>query len=530
MKKKIIEKISQTEINEAKVANLPTRPNSTGLYKSTTTTPQKLKEHMDALPMLAIEKLNELIELFDEATIADYIYFFQPGADEENVKSLRDMINLIYSDENFPYFEVVKDIAIALGASRGRGEKSAIFNDLVNNLALGEYSSVHGKSSTNFKDISIPKTIYYKATRYATEYDGKYDFEALQFTTDPTDALGVVGKVYSYMDPYGNKRYTLWLDHHTKLGENETVNEASLDDRIWNSIILEALINGGKKFSLAEGKASVVFGEDSVTNGHAAFAAGQFSIASADHAVAIGGKSIARGKYAVALGNNCKATGMNTFATGEKADATGYAAVALGGECNVASGNYGIASGSHSVASAYMSRAIGIRCEASGPSSIAVGTDAKASGFHSLAIGLKAEAKDNSSVAIGRKCQATGFASFAAGIGAKANGQRSVSIGWNTIAANDCQTVLGSYNNVDSDKNAIFMVGIGTTEENRRNGLVVRKDGRVSVGADPTSEMDVVTKQYFDKTIGDINSTLLNIIAQQNAIIAKQNELLGGNA
>ena len=530
--------------------------------------------------------------------------------------------------------------------------RSEIFNDYTNNTALGAFSSVHGKSSTRFESIPLPEVIYYKASRYATEYDGKYDFEQIQFTTDSTDAIGIVDKVYSYKDPYGNKRYTLWQDHYYKLGENETVNEVSPDDRIWNTILLEALKNGGSKFSLADGRASAVFGEDSVASGRSSFAAGQHSIASGDYAVAMGYQSVARSKHAVALGNTCKATGMNSFATGEKAEATGYASVALGGECNVASGNYSIASGSHSVGSGHMSRAIGIRCEASGDYALVFGTDAKATEWNAIAIGLKAEALGHNSLALGRftkavaefqtvvgranvpiddkiatfivgvgsddanrknglivyvngcvglgsifplsdehatskyyvdklyeaaknyadtkfieldnigtnnkalrntgalvvgnqseangnyayvlgyQClsnggkgsvamcrgsQALGETAFAAGYNAEASGRHSVAIGRYAKATEQSQVAVGEFNAVEND--AAFMVGIGNAEQNRRNGLVVHKDGRTSVGADPTSEMDVVTKRYYDNKINDLQNQINTLTELINSLV-----------
>ncbi len=58
----MIEIIKNTDINASKMANVPTRPNSNGQYGSTAFTPELLKERIDALPMLAILKINEIIE------------------------------------------------------------------------------------------------------------------------------------------------------------------------------------------------------------------------------------------------------------------------------------------------------------------------------------------------------------------------------------------------------------------------------------------------------------------------------------
>jgi hypothetical protein len=58
----MIEKIKQTEIDSKKISNLPTRPNSAGLYGDKPFSANDLKGRMDALSLLAIDKLNEIIE------------------------------------------------------------------------------------------------------------------------------------------------------------------------------------------------------------------------------------------------------------------------------------------------------------------------------------------------------------------------------------------------------------------------------------------------------------------------------------
>ena len=84
------------------------------------------------------------------------------------------------------------------------------------------------------------------------------------------------------------------------------------------------------------------------------------------------------------------------------------------------------------------------------------------------------------------------------------------------------QFVFGTYNTPVSD--AKLVVGIGSSDANRNNGLVVRRDGRVTAGADPVNNMDLTTKQYVDalktriKTLEDIinNITTLGITKDDN--------------
>lgn len=58
----MIEKIKETEINAGKIANLPTRPNSEGAYGSKKFTAEELKARYDVLPLLAITKINEIVD------------------------------------------------------------------------------------------------------------------------------------------------------------------------------------------------------------------------------------------------------------------------------------------------------------------------------------------------------------------------------------------------------------------------------------------------------------------------------------
>lgn len=52
-----------------------------------------------------------------------------------------------------------------------------------------------------------------------------------------------------------------------------------------------------------------------------------------------------------------------------------------------------------------------------------------------------------------------------------------------------------------------------------------------NVQIDPAGEIpDLATKEYVDIKIGDIDTALDNIIAQQESIIAIQNALIGGES
>lgn len=75
-------------------------------------------------------------------------------------------------------------------------------------------------------------------------------------------------------------------------------------------------------------------------------------------------------------------------------------------------------------------------------------------------------------------------------IGAKATGPHSAAFGFETVANSDYETVVGKHNVSRTD--ALFQVGNGTDENNRKDAFVVYKDGRAEVDGAPTSEKGVI--------------------------------------
>ena len=116
----------------------------------------------------------------------------------------------------------------------------------------------------------------------------------------------------------------------------------------------------------------------------------------------------------------------------------------------------------------------------------------------------------NSSTVLGEYNQAFGEGALAGGIASKAVGNASTALGNftlanqsyanafgdHTIATGVAQTAVGKYNAIDF--NALFVVGYGTSEANRKSAFVVNSDGSATVGHDPVNSMDVATKQYAD--------------------------------
>lgn len=74
---------------------------------------------------------------------------------------------------------------------------------------------------------------------------------------------------------------------------------------------------------------------------------------------------------------------------------------------------------------------------------------------------------------------AKGAFAFSAGHKSKALADHSVAIGSSLIADKPYQTVLGRYNN--NDTNALFVIGIGDSEENRLNAIEIDAVGNVNI-------------------------------------------------
>ena len=151
---------------------------------------------------------------------------------------------------------------------------------------------------------------------------------------------------------------------------------------------------------------------------------------------------------------------------------------------NKVSGNYGSALGANNVVTGNGGTAIGTQNEVTGNFAISIGSDNVASGFLS--------------VANGSQNKATGNYSHATGIG--------------TTAASENQTVIGAYNIADNNGTYVEIVGNGSY--NRKSNARTLDwsgnetlAGKLTVGANPTTSMDVATKGYVDEGLANIDLT-----------------------
>lgn len=102
-------------------------------------------------------------------------------------------------------------------------------------------------------------------------------------------------------------------------------------------------------------------------------------------------------------------------------------------------------------------------------------------------------------------------------------------LGYGLIANCDFGLVVGGYNiaqdlNDPNRKEYLVIAGNGTDSGNRSNAATLDREGnlwvsgKMTAGADPTSDMDVATKKYVDDAVARIES-LLNSITIENGVL-----------
>ena len=152
-----------------------------------------------------------------------------------------------------------------------------------------------------------------------------------------------------------------------------------------------------------------------------------------------------------------------------------------GDSANVASGRYSHAEGRRTTAVGDYSHAEGSSTRAEGDFSHAEGYDTTATGNSSHAEGYDTTATGNSSHAEGNRTTASGYASHAEGNNTTASGESSHAEGYYTSALNPYEHSEGTYNKSDSSEDAsvrvIHSVGIGSSEDDRRNAHEIKFNG-----------------------------------------------------
>lgn len=200
---------------------------------------------------------------------------------------------------------------------------------------------------------------------------------------------------------------------------------------------------------------------------------------------------------------NNKATGVCAHAEGSATTATGIYAHAEG-FFTIASRPFAHAEGSHTTAS-------GQNAHAEGNGTIASGQAAHAEGWVTTASGSHAHAEGDSTTA-------SGFYTHAEGQFTTASGSCAHAEGYNTIAYGDYAHAEGQYNFDDSS--AIHMVGIGTSDTDRRNAHEIKHNG----------DHYVYGVGGFDGTNSDTAQSLQEVINSKQATVIDVSTLFADSA
>ena len=147
----------------------------------------------------------------------------------------------------------------------------------------------------------------------------------------------------------------------------------------------------------------------------------------------------------------------------------------------------------------------GHRSHAEGRNTVAGRIDRYADGSRKVAgecihtEGFNTVASGNYSHAEGANTKAIGEYSHAAGGNTEAHRAYSTAIGFYTTTEGgaNCSFVTGKYN-IKNYSNALFAVGNGESDNDRKNAFTVLTDGRAKVQTAPSEIDDVVNKGYVD--------------------------------
>ena len=168
--------------------------------------------------------------------------------------------------------------------------------------------------------------------------------------------------------------------------------------------------------------------------------------------------------------------GSTTFTPGDKSLTVGLNSRAIG--------DNSMAMGSGTNALGRDSTAMGNYTNAMGRNSTVMGYFSYAKGGNSLAVGIGSYSVGSGSIAMGSSIT-TGFGSVAIGGSLRSHGRNTIVVGEHN------ETNLADSNDSewgDNEDGHLFVVGNGTTHNDRSNAMVVYHDGAVDVGKNPTDD------------------------------------------
>ena len=166
-------------------------------------------------------------------------------------------------------------------------------------------------------------------------------------------------------------------------------------------------------------------------------------------------------------------------------------------------GIWSFAAGYNTKAYHNASSAFGYNTQATGFASSVFGVSSEAEGYFTFATGENCYAHGVSSVAMGHSAKSIGNTSFSMGSNTKAEGNVSYAFGYNVITKSRNEFVIGQFNDtllsttpvshIWNYDEALLVLGNGSSDADRRNAMVVYKNGNTGIGTNTpgTNKLDV---------------------------------------
>lgn len=130
------------------------------------------------------------------------------------------------------------------------------------------------------------------------------------------------------------------------------------------------------------------------------------------------------------------------------------------------------------------------------------GSSATNTGKCNLSVGVNTKATAAQASAIGDDVEASAWGAFSINRGNKARHAHSFVGGIGNFSTREGQTTLGRY--AAGDGNYNFLIGVGDSTANPKNGFGVMYDGRVLIGKDPTAPMHAVPLHLLEEKVAGI--------------------------
>lgn len=400
--------------------------------------------------------------------------------------------------------------------------------------------------------ICIVNDAKYPCATTITKVSGnKITVESLPFTANNYDTVVLGATVYPAAATYTPDDRTIFAIKRSVLNNIVTLTPRSGSINLaWGAVVFGARNIGAGTFSftagcnnLTAGDFGATFGRDNTT-GYAGLTTGWNNQSNSQQAIVGGTKNIVtRSTNALVFGEaNTVAAGQALVGGYNNNVSDGSAGAIVSGDSNVVTKSYcNIISGKSNNVSSNMSVVAGennilaagcgssavlgasnklhaadsfvhpttnasVTTKASkysfvaghnnnvyGERNIIAGSNHEVRASHSVAFGGDHKLYNNYSAAVGYKNETHSSGTFVAG-------QYNKAITW-------CQAVFGRYNDYEVTKNDLLVVGNGQENSgtiSRSNALRLTSSGqlitagKITAGADPTNDLDVVTKRYFE--------------------------------